>query len=75
LENNGRIAHYGATARVVDAVPQPPDSNLSEMGHAHHFSSRCNDVFQVVGVMFPLADGLAGSGNSNPATDQQLQKA
>jgi hypothetical protein len=45
------------------------------MGHTHHFSSGWDTVFQVVGVMFALADDLAGSDNANPATDQQLQKA
>jgi hypothetical protein len=37
LEIYYRIAHYGATASRRDAVPQRPDSNLSEMGQTHHF--------------------------------------
>ena len=53
-------------------MPQPPDSKLPEMAHTHHFSSQWDDVFQVVGVILLLADGLAGSDNSNPATDQRL---
>ena len=53
-----RIAHYGATASVVEAVPQPPDSKLSEMGHTHHFYSTMGHVFQLVSVISPLADGL-----------------